>query len=147
MSNFPSGVSRFSCCFATSTLRRGLLSDFTSLASTAIPSFMVNLFPANSHNTVLFSSSIASLDILFLTEDLNHGQVIAGILIRVERLSSGNPGDVKPVGKVFLKWRIDYGPGYRVYYKETGQKNVILLAGGDNRNQSKDIKTAQRFHL
>ena len=69
----------------------------------------------------------------------------ARILVRVERLSSGNPGDVKPVGESISEMRIDYGPGYRVYYKKTGQKIVILLAGGDKRTQSKDIKTAQRL--
>jgi len=67
------------------------------------------------------------------------------ILVRIERLIAGNPGDVKPVGESISEMRIDYGPGYRVYYKKTGQKIVILLAGGDKRTQSKDIKTAQRL--
>ena len=64
------------------------------------------------------------------------------ILVRVERLASGNPGDVKPVGEGVSELRIDYGPGYRVYYTMRGQELIILLAGGDKSSQSKDIKTA-----
>jgi putative addiction module killer protein len=66
----------------------------------------------------------------------------ARILVRIERLAAGNPGDVKPVGEGVSEMRIDYGPGYRVYFKKIGQKVVILLAGGDKNTQSKDIKTA-----
>ena len=66
----------------------------------------------------------------------------ARILVRIERLSTGNPGYVKPVGEGISEMRIDYGPGYRVYYKERGHKVIILLAGGDKGSQTKDIKTA-----
>jgi len=69
----------------------------------------------------------------------------ARILARIERLAAGNPGDVKPVGGGISELRIDYGPGYRVYYKKQGRQVVILLAGGDKRTQSKDIKTALRL--
>jgi putative addiction module killer protein len=69
----------------------------------------------------------------------------ARILIRIERLTAGNPGDVKPVGEGVSELRIDYGPGYRVYYKKQGQKVVILLAGGDKSTQTKDIRTALRL--
>jgi putative addiction module killer protein len=65
--------------------------------------------------------------------------------VRIERLAAGNPGDVKPVGEGVSELRIDYGPGYRVYYKKQGQKVVILLAGGDKNTQAKDIKTALRL--
>ncbi len=66
----------------------------------------------------------------------------ARILVRVERLAAGNPGDVKPVGEGVSEMRIDYGPGYRVYYKKQGRDIVILLAGGDKQGQARDIKTA-----
>ena len=66
----------------------------------------------------------------------------ARILVRIERLRTGNPGDVKPVGEGISELRIDYGPGYRVYFKKIGQKVIILLAGGDKKTQPKDIKTA-----
>jgi putative addiction module killer protein len=69
----------------------------------------------------------------------------ARILVRIERLGAGNPGDVKPVGEGVSEMRIDYGPGYRVYFKKIGQKVVILLAGGDKSSQSRDIKTALRL--
>ncbi len=69
----------------------------------------------------------------------------ARILVRIERLAAGNPGDVKSVGGGISELRIDYGPGYRVYYKKQGRQVVILLAGGDKRTQSKDIKTALRL--
>jgi putative addiction module killer protein len=69
----------------------------------------------------------------------------ARILVRIERLAAGNPGDVKAVGEGVSEMRIDYGPGYRVYFGKTGQKVVILLAGGDKKTQSKDIKTALRL--
>ena len=68
----------------------------------------------------------------------------ARILVRIERLAAGNPGDVKPVGKGVSELRIDYGPGYRVYYTQRGRELVILLAGGDKRTQASDIKTALR---
>ncbi len=69
----------------------------------------------------------------------------ARILVRVERLAAGNPGDVRPVGKGVSELRIDYGPGYRVYFTKRGQEVVILLAGGDKRTQAKEIKTALRL--
>jgi len=69
----------------------------------------------------------------------------ARVLVRIERLAAGNPGDAKPVGEGVAEMRINYGPGYRVYYKRQGQKLIILLAGGDKRTQAKDIKTALRL--
>ena len=69
----------------------------------------------------------------------------ARILIRIERLAAGNPGDVKPVSEGVSELRIDYGPGYRVYYKKQGQELVILLAGGDKRTQASNIKIALRL--
>ena len=69
----------------------------------------------------------------------------ARILVRIERLALVNPGDVKPVGQGVSELRIDYGPGYRVYYKQVGQTVVILLVGGDKRTQAADIRTALRL--
>lgn len=69
----------------------------------------------------------------------------ARIMVRVERLAAGNPGDVKPVGEGVSELRINYGPGYRVYYKKHGREVVILLAGGDKYRQANDIKTALRL--
>ena len=69
-------------------------------------------------------------------------QAKARIDIRIRRLSMGNPGDVKPVGQGVSELRIDYGPGYRVYFVQRGETLIILLAGGDKRTQERDIKTA-----
>jgi len=69
----------------------------------------------------------------------------ARIQARIQRLAAGNPGDVKSVGEGVSEMRIDYGPGYRVYYIRNRQKLIILLAGGDKSSQAKDIKTALRL--
>ena len=63
------------------------------------------------------------------------------ILIRIRRLAMGNPGDVKSAGEM----RIDYGPGYRVYYKDIGKEIIILLCGGDKRTQQADIAEARKI--
>ena len=69
----------------------------------------------------------------------------ARIQVRVERLAAGNAGDVRPVGEGVSELRIDYGPGYRVYFTKRGRELVILLAGGDKSTQTGDIKTALRL--
>ena len=74
---------------------------------------------------------------------LRDRQARARIDARIRRLSLGNPGDVKPVGAGVSELRINYGPGYRVYFAQRGQALVVLLAGGDKRTQSRDIKLAQ----
>ncbi len=76
---------------------------------------------------------------------LSDGRARARVLARIERLATGNPGDVGPVSEGVSELRIDYGPGYRVYYKQFGESLVILLAGGDKRTQAKDIKIALRL--
>ena len=69
----------------------------------------------------------------------------ARIQARLDRLGEGNPGDVKPVGEGVSEMRIDYGPGYRVYFKARGKVLVVLLAGGDKRTQGADVKTSLRL--
>jgi len=66
----------------------------------------------------------------------------ARIDVRIRRLSLGNPGDVRPIGSGVSELRIDYGPGYRVYFVQSGPMLIILLAGGDKRTQDRDIKKA-----
>jgi len=72
-------------------------------------------------------------------------QARARIQVRIERLSAGNPGDAEPIGEGVSELRINYGPGYRVYFKQRGHKLIILLAGGDKSTQAKDIKIALRL--
>jgi len=69
----------------------------------------------------------------------------ARVQARIERLAMGNPGDVKPVGEGISEMRIDYGPGYRVYYIQDKRTVIILLAGGDKSTQARDIKTARHL--
>ena len=78
-------------------------------------------------------------------DDLGDLKGRARILARIERLASGNPGDVKPVGEGVSELRIDSGPGYRVYFKRRGRELIILLAGGDKSTQAKNIRAALRL--
>jgi putative addiction module killer protein len=76
-------------------------------------------------------------------ERLSDGRARARIEARIFRLSLGNPGDVRPVGEGVSELRIDFGPGYRVYFAQQGKAVVILLCGGDKRTQKKDIAAAK----
>lgn len=78
-------------------------------------------------------------------EGIRDRQALARVNARIRRLSEGNPGDVKPVGEGVSEMRIDYGPGYRVYFMQCGTVLVVLLAGGDKRTQEADIKRALRI--
>ncbi|TCQ70986.1 putative addiction module killer protein [Ochrobactrum sp. BH3] len=62
---------------------------------------------------------------------------------RIDRMTLGNPGDVKPVGQGISELRVDYGPGYRVYFVRSGEIVILLLCGGDKRTQERDIKLAK----
>ena len=74
---------------------------------------------------------------------LGDRQARSRILVRIRRLSFGNPGDAQPVGEGVSELRIDCGPGYRVYFKQQGQTLVVLLAGGDKSSQRGDIEKAK----
>lgn len=69
----------------------------------------------------------------------------AKIRVSLDRLQLGNPGDSKSVGEGVSELRIDFGPGYRVYFGQDGTKLVILLCGGDKSTQQEDIKRAKRY--
>ncbi|MGD0310284.1 MAG: type II toxin-antitoxin system RelE/ParE family toxin [Acidobacteriota bacterium] len=76
---------------------------------------------------------------------LRDRMAIARIQSRIDRLQLGLSGDIRPLGKGVLELRIDYGPGYRIYFLQRGAEVVILLAGGDKRTQSRDIKKALEY--
>jgi putative addiction module killer protein len=72
-------------------------------------------------------------------------QAKARIVVRVNRMAGGNLGDVKPVGDGVWEARIDYGPGYRLYYAQAGRRFILLLIGGDKRTQQSDIAKAHGY--
>ena len=75
-------------------------------------------------------------------QKLRDSQARFRIYNRIERLAEGNPGDNRFLGDI-SEMRIDYGPGYRVYFKDTGREIVILLCGGDKTTQQADIARAR----
>ena len=78
---------------------------------------------------------------------LKHADARARILVRIQRLSlTKNFGDAKPVGDGVYEMRIDYGPGYRLYYTKRGNELVLLLIGGDKSTQQKDIAKAKKLN-
>ena len=78
-------------------------------------------------------------------DNLRDVRARARVLVRIERLVAGLAGDVRPVGEGISELRVDYGPGYRVYFKRTGRELIVLLVGGDKRTQSQDIQRAKRL--
>ncbi len=76
---------------------------------------------------------------------LRDSLAVAKITARIDRLCFGNPGDVKPVGAGVSEMRIDYGPGYRVYYAEHQAVVIVLLTGGTKKTQQEDIREAKRL--
>ena len=77
--------------------------------------------------------------------DLKDKRAVARVLARLARVRQGNPGDCKPVGEGVSELRVDYGPGYRIYFGQKGQTLVVLLCGGDKRTQDRDIRLAKQF--
>jgi putative addiction module killer protein len=76
---------------------------------------------------------------------LRDANAVARVLARIGRIRRGNLGDCKPVGEGVSELRVDYGPGYRIYFGQKGQTLAILLCGGDKRTQERDIRQAQEY--
>ena len=74
---------------------------------------------------------------------LRDANAVARIVGRIRRMEMGNPGDTRSVGQGIPEMRVDYGPGYRIYYVHRSAQVVILLCGGDKRTQRRDIKRAE----
>jgi putative addiction module killer protein len=77
--------------------------------------------------------------------NLKDKRAVIKIAVRLNRIESGNFGDVQPVGEGVSELRIHYGAGYRVYFKQTGVKVIFLLCGGDKSTQAKDISMAKEM--
>ena len=78
-------------------------------------------------------------------DSLRDARAEARIAVRLGRLAAGNYGDCKPLQEGIWELRIDYGPGYRVYYAKIGVDCVLLLCGGDKRRQASDVKRAMDY--
>lgn len=76
---------------------------------------------------------------------LSDHQARAIIARRIERVATGNLGDVKPVGEKVSELRVNHGPGYRVYFVRSGETVIVLLCGGDKSSQQRDIATAKKM--
>jgi putative addiction module killer protein len=76
---------------------------------------------------------------------LRDARARARIVARIDRMAAGNLGDAKPVGGGLSEMRVHHGPGYRVYFMQRGTALIILLCGGDKREQTKDIESARRI--
>ncbi len=74
---------------------------------------------------------------------LRDRRAVMRIAARIDRLASGNPGDVKPIGGGLSEMRIDHGPGYRVYFMRRSSIFIVLLCGGDKTTQQRDIEQAK----
>ena len=80
-------------------------------------------------------------------DDLNDKRAAARVLARLARVRQGNLGDCRSVGEGVSELRVDYGPGYRVYFAQKGSTLIVLLCGGDKRTQQRDIRLATQFWL
>jgi putative addiction module killer protein len=78
-------------------------------------------------------------------DHLNDKRAVARVLARLARVRQGNPGDCRSVGGGVSELRVDYGPGYRVYFGQKGQTLVVLLCGGDKRTQERDLGLAKQY--
>jgi putative addiction module killer protein len=78
-------------------------------------------------------------------DDLRDTNAQARILVRLRRFSMGNLGDIKSVGAGVSEARIDYGPGYRIYFVKRGSKLIVLLCGGTKNGQQRDIERAHQL--
>ena len=92
-----------------------------------------------------YQTSLGEQPFVAWLQGLNDRQARARIEARLARVAVGNLGDVEPVGAGVLELRIDWGPGYRVYFSRLGNVIVLLLCGGDKRTQQRDIKRAKAY--
>lgn len=111
------------------------------------PSFLITIVDKRGYDN--YSYHMAELIKTEIFGKWLHGlkdrNAMARIMVRLNRLADGNPGDVKPVGGGISELRVNYGPGYRVYFMQRGNVVIVLLCGGDKSTQAKDIKEAKKL--
>ncbi len=92
-----------------------------------------------------YQSSTGEQPFVDWLQDLKDRQALTRVEARLARVAIGNLGDVEVAGEGVLELRIDWGPGYRVYFSRLGQVIILLLCGGDKRTQQKDIERAKAY--
>jgi putative addiction module killer protein len=103
---------------------------------TLIPSYPIRYGTFEVQTTELFDQWL---------RDLRNRTARAKITGRIDRLSQGNPGHVRAVGEGISEMKVDTGPGYRIYYKQTGKTIIVILCGGDKSSQESDIRKAKQI--
>ena len=103
------------------------------------------MFDGQPKQVIIFEAADATRPFDEWVSELRDRRAWARIDARVTRLEAGNPGDYKSLGDGIYELRIDYGPGYRVYFAFSGQQIVLLLCGGDKTTQQSDIRTARKY--
>ena len=103
------------------------------------------MFDGQPKETLIYRTTSNACPLEEWLSDLRDRQVLARIEKRLIRLRAGNPGDYKSVGSGVYELRLDFGPGYRVYFAFSGQQIVLLLCGGDKATQAADIVNAYAY--
>jgi len=100
---------------------------------------------ATPRELILYETEHGHCPFISWLEGLRDIRARARIKKRLDRVELGNLGDVRSVGEGVSELKIDYGPGYRVYFAETGSTLILLLCGGDKSTQRQDILKAQQY--
>ncbi|MEN9576236.1 MAG: hypothetical protein RL514_4091 [Verrucomicrobiota bacterium] len=100
---------------------------------------------ATSKEIVVFRAKDGEVPFEAWLDEVPDQRAVARVLARLARVRQGNLGDCKAVGEGVSELRVDYGPGYRVYFGQQGRTLVVLLCGGDKRTQARDIRLAKQF--
>jgi putative addiction module killer protein len=94
---------------------------------------------------IVFRAKDGAVPFEIWLDELNDKRAVPRVLARLARVRQGGLGDFKPVGEGVCELRVDYGPGYRVYFGQSGRTVVVLLCGGDKRSQDRDIRQAKQY--
>ena len=116
--------------------------DFLNVVLMSPISYTVAMGEAQPHTVDVYVIRTGSVPFEEWLTRLRDARARARIRVRIDRLSLGNPGDTHAVGGGIWELRIDYGPGYRVYYAQSGTTTLLLLCGGDKTTQAADIRQA-----
>jgi putative addiction module killer protein len=103
------------------------------------------VFDGKPKETIVYHDATGASPFDEWVSGLRDRQTVARIQKRLIRLRAGNPGDYKAVATGVYELRLDFGPGYRIYFGFSGQQIVLLLCGGDKSTQATDIANAVTY--